>query len=195
MAAAEVQLTISDCRACLAAGFGWSKKRARCGNGFAMRDPSACPLAPSPPPQDGDGDEDALAVSDDDASTSDVGAGGPSRAAALTPRVRTVEFTHAPPVFIDEAGPAPAWDEDGYIIAHYCQGRFGNQMDYLMGLMDMALKVSQSLADAGPVALAPAPTAICLPLPACRLTGCCICAAADQTNAGVAAVDGLLSQG
>jgi hypothetical protein len=40
---------ISDCRECLAAGFGWSQKRGKCGQ-FTTRDPRQCPPPPAPAP-------------------------------------------------------------------------------------------------------------------------------------------------
>jgi hypothetical protein len=38
--------SFADCRSCLAAGFGWSQKRNRCGN-FATKDASQCPHLPT----------------------------------------------------------------------------------------------------------------------------------------------------
>jgi hypothetical protein len=39
----------------------------------------------------------------------------------------------------------PEWDPKGYVIAFACQGRFGNQMDYLLGTMDYATQVDRTL--------------------------------------------------
>jgi hypothetical protein len=39
--------SLVDCQGCLAAGFGWSKKKGKCGQ-FTMRDPSQCPPAAAP---------------------------------------------------------------------------------------------------------------------------------------------------
>jgi hypothetical protein len=39
---------------------------------------------------------------------------------------------------VDDSDPAPVWDNAGYIITHYCQGRFGNQVDYLLNLIEVA---------------------------------------------------------
>ena len=39
----------------------------------------------------------------------------------------------------------PAWDEKGYMIAFACQGRFGNQFDYLLGTLDYARAIDRTL--------------------------------------------------
>ena len=49
-------------------------------------------------------------------------------------------------VFVDETEPAPVWDaKNGYLIAHFCQGRFGNQFDYLLSLLDLAARTGRTL--------------------------------------------------
>jgi hypothetical protein len=39
----------------------------------------------------------------------------------------------------------PPWDPKGYVIAFACQGRFGNQFDYLLGTLDYAKKIDRTL--------------------------------------------------
>eukprot|EP01051_Picozoa_sp_SAG22_P002227 SAG22_NODE_98_length_20720_cov_17.226662_14_plen_566_part_00 len=89
---------------------------------------------------------------------------------------RTIHFSAAPSVQLVE--PPPAWDPNGYIVTHYCQGRFGNQVsrkalrfccastvflsktvpflavrlsrnvnqfDYLLGIIEIALKANRTL--------------------------------------------------
>jgi hypothetical protein len=60
-------------------------------------------------------------------------------------KVRTVEFPHSTPVFIDDNEPPPTWDPNGYLLAHFCQGRFGNQFDYLLHLLDLAGRTGRTL--------------------------------------------------
>ncbi len=60
-------------------------------------------------------------------------------------QVTTVEFKHSTPVFVDENEPAPTWDPNGYLLAHFCQGRFGNQFDYLLNLLDLASRTGRTL--------------------------------------------------
>ena len=48
---------------------------------------------------------------------------------------RNVEVTAEP----------PQWDENGYMMAFGCMGRFGNQFDYLLGTMDVAEKSGRTL--------------------------------------------------
>ena len=60
-------------------------------------------------------------------------------------RIRTVEFKHSTPVFVDENELPPTWDPNGYLLAHFCQGRFGNQFDYLLSLLDLASRTGRTL--------------------------------------------------
>jgi hypothetical protein len=43
------------------------------------------------------------------------------------------------------AAEAPPWDPKGYVIAFACQGRFGNQFDYLLGTLDYAKQIDRTL--------------------------------------------------
>ena len=43
------------------------------------------------------------------------------------------------------AAEPPPWDPNGYLIAFACQGRFGNQFDYLLGTLDYAEKIDRTL--------------------------------------------------
>ena len=46
---------------------------------------------------------------------------------------------------VEVAVEPPAWDPKGYVMAFACQGRFGNQFDYLLGTLDYAKKVDRTL--------------------------------------------------
>ena len=56
---------------------------------------------------------------------------------------RLLQFPSAPAVRLSL--PPPEWDSNGYVVTHYCQGRFGNQFDYLLGLIEIALKSNRTL--------------------------------------------------
>ena len=43
------------------------------------------------------------------------------------------------------AAEPPPWDPKGYVIAFACQGRFGNQFDYLLGTLDYAKQIDRTL--------------------------------------------------
>ena len=72
-------------------------------------------------------------------------AGGTAIAQQPAGKIRTVEFKHSTPVFVDENEPPPTWDPNGYLLAHFCQGRFGNQFDYLLNLLDLASRTARTL--------------------------------------------------
>eukprot|EP01045_Picozoa_sp_COSAG04_P008061 COSAG04_NODE_438_length_14426_cov_10.589795_12_plen_439_part_00 len=92
-----------------------------------------------------DCDECAAGFGGDDCTPDSSGEAGEAPAPAPKPHIRTVEFAASPPVLIDEHEPPPAWDPNGYIIAHFCQGRFGNQFDYLLHLLDIAGRTGRTL--------------------------------------------------
>ena len=92
-----------------------------------------------------DCDECAAGFGGDDCTPDSSGEAGEAPAPAPKPHIRTVEFAASPPVLIDEHEPPPAWDPNGYIIAHFCQGRFGNQFDYLLNLLDIAGRTGRTL--------------------------------------------------
>lgn len=75
----------------------------------------------------------------------DKEAGGTEVVQQPSGNVRTVEFKHSTPVFVDENEPPPTWDPNGYLLAHFCQGRFGNQFDYLLHLLDLAGRTGRTL--------------------------------------------------
>ena len=133
LAAAGKPSDFRTCAECIEAGFGWSLKKGRCG-GFPNHN---CPEEPpSHPPTPAPGPPQLDIVSP---------VGFEPRTDALKTTVRTVEFPASPPVFVDVNEPAPEWDDTGYILTHHCQGRFGNQMDYLLGTMDTAKKANRTL--------------------------------------------------
>ena len=46
---------------------------------------------------------------------------------------------------VNVASAPPPWDSKGYVLAFACQGRFGNQFDYLLGTLDYAKKIDRTL--------------------------------------------------
>lgn len=42
------------------------------------------------------------------------------------------------------AQPGPVWDENGYVIGCLCQGRFGNQFDYMLGFIEHAKRLNRT---------------------------------------------------
>lgn len=67
--------------------------------------------------------------------TAAAGAGGGSAATKQWMSGREVAVSAEP----------PPWDPNGYVVAFACQGRFGNQFDYLLGTLDFAEKIDRTL--------------------------------------------------
>lgn len=127
VSAASKFATFQTCEECVAAGHGWSLKKGKCGK-FAT---SKCPQKTVEKP--------VLA---------DLGHKNkgfkPATDSLKATAIRTVEFSRSSPVIVDDDN-KPTWDEKGYIMAHYCQGRFGTQMDSLMLLMELAQETGRTL--------------------------------------------------